>query len=303
VPGNPGPPIVNWLLWGYGIPAASFVLAGRLLARSGRDRVVQLAEGLGIVFAALLVFFEIRHAVHGGDPLAAEVGLLDAGLVATEGLAFAILLTRLDLRRADPVYRWGSLVFKVFSVALCVGGLLLAANPLWTGEAVPGGVMVNALVPAYLLPSTLALLLALAERNARPRAYAWTSAALGLLLQLAFVGLEIRRVAQGPDLGLWRGFGQGEQWGYSVALLAIGMAVLGIGLLRDIGFARLASAVYLVLAVLKVFVIDLARLEGVMRALSFIGLGLVLIGIGLVYQKLLAQRPGGAAASRSMISE
>jgi uncharacterized membrane protein len=42
-------------------------------------------------------------------------------------------------------------------------------------------------------------------------------------------------------------------------------------------------------------VLDLANLEGVMRALSFIGLGLVLIGIGLVYQRLLARRPSDAA--------
>ncbi len=82
-----------------------------------------------------------------------------------------------------------------------------------------------------------------------------------------------------------------------MALLAIGIALLGFGLLRDNCFARLASAVYLVAAVLKVFIVYLANLEGVMRALSFIGLGLVLIGIGLVYQRLLAQRPSNAAIS------
>jgi uncharacterized membrane protein len=36
--------------------------------------------------------------------------------------------------------------------------------------------------------------------------------------------------------------------------------------------------------------VDLAILEGAMRALSFIGLGLVLMAIGLVYQRL-ARRP------------
>jgi uncharacterized membrane protein len=41
-------------------------------------------------------------------------------------------------------------------------------------------------------------------------------------------------------------------------------------------------------AVLKVFLIDMANLEGFLRALSFIGLGGVLIGIGLFYQKILS---------------
>ena len=296
VGGDPGPLVFNWLLWGYGVPAASFWLAARWLQRTGRDRIVQLAEGLGIVFAAFLVFFEIRHALHAGNPLAADFGLLEAGLVATESLAFAILLTRMDIRRPDPLYRWGSLIFKAASFGLSAIGLLVIENPLLTNDAIAGGVFFNSLILAYLLPSVLAGGLAHAERNARPAAYAIASAVLSLLLQWAYVGLQIRRIFQGPNLGFYRhGFTQGEQWSYSVALLVIGIALLGYGILRDSRFARIASAVYLVLAVLKVFIIDLSNLEGVMRALSFIGLGLVLIGIGLVYQRFLVRQPGTAA--------
>jgi uncharacterized membrane protein len=43
--------------------------------------------------------------------------------------------------------------------------------------------------------------------------------------------------------------------------------------------------------VAKVFLIDLGGLTGVWRALSLICLGLVLVGIGRVYQKLLFARP------------
>lgn len=295
VGGDPGPVIFNWLLWGYGVPAVAFWLASRLMERAGRDRIVQLTEGLAIVFAALLVFFEIRHAVHGGDPLAADVTLIETGLVATESLAFAILLTRLDIRRTDPIYRWGALAFRVISFFYCVVGLFFAVNPLFTGDGISGGVVFNSLILAYLLPSILAGALAYVERNTRPRPYVLASAVLSLLLQWAYIALAIRRIFHGPVLSLDLGFTQGEQWSYSVALLVIGMALLGLGIVRDSRFARLASAVYLVLAVLKVFIIDLSNLEGVMRALSFIGLGLVLIGIGLVYQRFLVRRPGNAA--------
>lgn len=295
VDGAPGPILINWLLWGYGVPAVAFLAASRLMERSGRDRIVQLTESLGIVFAAFLVFFEIRHALHAGNPLAEDFSLLEAGLLATESLVFAILLTRLDLRRGDPVYRWGSLIFKIISLALCAGGLLLVENPLLTDDAILGRPVFNALIPAYLLPSLLAAGLALVERRARPRFYSLSSATLSLLLFSAYVGLEIRRLFVGAELALWRDFTQGEHWAYSVALLVTGILLLGLGLARDNRFARLASAAYLVLAVMKVFIVDLANLEGVMRALSFIGLGLVLIGIGLVYQRLLAHRPSNAA--------
>ena len=139
VGGDPGPILINWLLFGYGVPALAFLAASRLLERTGRDWVVRLTESLGIVFAAFLVFFEIRHALRAGDPLAATTDLLEIGLVATESLVFAIVLTRLDLRRTDPVYRWGSLIFKILSLALCAGGLLLLANPLLSEEAILGG--------------------------------------------------------------------------------------------------------------------------------------------------------------------
>ena len=50
---------------------------------------------------------------------------------------------------------------------------------------------------------------------------------------------------------------------------------------------RIASAALIAVAVAKVFIFDMSELEGVLRALSFIGLGAVLIGIGLFYQRLL----------------
>ena len=69
------------------------------------------------------------------------------------------------------------------------------------------------------------------------------------------------------------------------------MALLAVGLLRDNRLARLVSSGYIMAAVLKVFVIYLANLVGAMRAFSFIGLGLALVGIGLAYQKWIAPRP------------
>ena len=51
--------------------------------------------------------------------------------------------------------------------------------------------------------------------------------------------------------------------------------------------ARMASAAVVALTIGKVFLVDMADLTGIFRALSFIGLGAVLIGIALLYQRLL----------------
>ena len=50
-----------------------------------------------------------------------------------------------------------------------------------------------------------------------------------------------------------------------------------------------ASGILVLLTVLKVFLFDMAELEGVLRAASFMGLGVCLIGIGLFYQRVLGR--------------
>ena len=54
-------PIFNWLLWGYGVPAVSFWIAGRLLRRHGDDLPSRSVESAAITFAAL-------HRLPGNPP-------------------------------------------------------------------------------------------------------------------------------------------------------------------------------------------------------------------------------------------
>jgi len=293
-------PVFNWLLWGYGVPALAFWAASALLAQRGRDRVTGLCESLAIIFSALLVLFEVRHALNGGDPFRAASDHLEAGLLASASLLFSLALSRMNRRRADPVYRVASLAFMAISTALVVMGLLLLANPLFTGEPVFGGALFNSLIPAYLIPALIAAGLAALNRAFWPRWRTLATAVLGLALFTAWVMLAIRRYFQGPALAIWQDAGEAEWWCYTAALLAIGVGLLAWGLARRRRLARLASAPFIVAAVLKAFLFDMASLDGVWRALSFIGLGLVLIGIARAYQLLLyppsARRPrdGGA---------
>ena len=57
-------PIFNWLLWGYGLPAASFWAASLFLRRRGDDAPLRMVEAAAILFTALLAFMEIRHFVN-----------------------------------------------------------------------------------------------------------------------------------------------------------------------------------------------------------------------------------------------
>ncbi|MBX9591043.1 MAG: DUF2339 domain-containing protein [Hyphomonadaceae bacterium] len=286
-------PIFNWLLLGYGAPAVAFLAAGHLLKREAEDLAARLCDALGLLFAALLVFFQIRHALNHGDPLAPASGHVEQGLFALTSLGFAAVLIRMDLARANPVFRAASLIFGVISGLVTLFGLGVIENPLFTVEPVRGPVIFSTLLLAYLLPALAAIVLARTARGVRPSWYVAGAAVLALLLLFGYVTLEVRHAFQGERLTLWQMTGAPEVWSYSVAWLALGLACLGYGLVRGSKEARMASAALVVLSVLKVFLYDLTGIGGFWRAFSVICLGGVLIGIGLVYQKLIFARPQG----------
>jgi len=285
-------PVFNWLLWGYGVPALAFGLSASVLQRRGQDIPVLVAQGLSIVFAALLCFFEIRHALNNGDPYESSTGLIEQGLLATTAFAFSIALTRFDMMRTSPVLRFGSFAFAILSFAHSLIGLLLVENPLWSGEPVQGGLFFNALILAYGLPGLLALWLGRMARPVRPDWYWMGERISGLVLLFAMANLLLRHGFQGDDLTLHASrTSDAEIYSYSLLWLATSVFCLAYGLFTRSIISRVASAILMAMTIGKVFFYDLAGLEGVLRALSFIGLGLVLIGIGLVYQKLVFAKP------------
>jgi uncharacterized membrane protein len=288
-------PIFNWLLWGYGIPAASFWAGSILLRRGGDDAPLRTVESAAILFTVLLAFMEIRHAVNNGDVYRQSAGLTEVALQVCVALAMAIGLERLRVRTGSVIHTAGAVLLTAFAGLAALFGLMLLENPiLWHIDV--GGVVINLLLLGYALPAVLALLLSYAVAGARP--YANTIAAAALILALAYVTFEIRRIYHGPVLSVGPTTGA-EQYTYSIAWLAFGVILLGIGILFNSQRARLASAVVIGLTILKAFLIDMSTLTGVYRALSFMCLGLVLVAIGWLYQRILFRRQAAAQVAPS----
>ncbi len=83
-------PIFNWLLYGYGVPAAAFWTAGYLLRRRADDVPARMTDSAAILFTVLLVFLEIRHLMNHGDIFREATGLAELALQVSVGLAMAI---------------------------------------------------------------------------------------------------------------------------------------------------------------------------------------------------------------------
>ncbi|MES0066668.1 DUF2339 domain-containing protein [Mesorhizobium sp. M0074] len=282
-------PVFNWLLLGYGVPALAFGFAAWQLARTTNGRPRLAMEAGAALFALLTVAMLVRHAMHGGVIDTAAATLAEQAIYTLIAIGGGAILVAIDMRSPSSVLRYGSIAAGVVSVAFIVLQHFLALNPLLTDESTGSIPVFNLLLLAYLLPAVATGALALYTRDKRPKWYAAMLAVVAAVLAFAYATLSVRRLFKGEFIGLWSGLGQLETYTYSALWLVIGVVLLTAGVWLRSQVLRIASAALISVAVLKVFVFDMSELEGVLRALSFIGLGAVLIGIGLFYQRLLTR--------------
>jgi uncharacterized membrane protein len=178
------------------------------------------------------------------------------------------------------------------AVAAVVLGSLLYANPVLSPQEVGAWPLFNWLVPAYAVP---ALLVAILGRDLRDPKRSWIALSLGslaLLLGFVFVTLELRQWFQGSRLD-GGDIGSAENYAYSVGWILYGVALLVAGIVRGGATLRWASLVVVVVAMGKVFLLDAAVLTGLYRVASFFGLGVSLMVIGYVYQRVVFRSAAG----------
>ena len=88
-----------------------------------------------------------------------------------------------------------------------------------------------------------------------------------------------------------------EVYAYSLAWLLLSLALLFLGTLRGDHAIRIASLAIMILTAGKVFLYDASQLEGLMRVLSFLGLGLSLLGISWFYTRFVFHTPAAGGGS------
>lgn len=108
------------------------------------------------------------------------------------------------------------------------------------------------------------------------------------MLTLVAVVAAIRQATHGDQLT--GSIGTAENTGYSAALLGVSLFWLWRGITGAKHDLRVAGLALLTLVTFKVFLIDAAALDGVLRILSFLGLGIALIGIGWAYGRFLGRK-------------
>ncbi|MFK7791975.1 MAG: DUF2339 domain-containing protein, partial [Devosiaceae bacterium] len=290
------PIIFNALLWGYGIPTLAIAAGAVLLTRAKADLFAEALQAAAVFFAIITVSALSLHAIDPSFTFSTnEQGLMGAATLVIIGGAFSLALTRIGQTPRFEKLRLAADLVGIGGMLVGAFGLFIAFNPLFESMFDPVEVgqnlFLNRLGYAYALPMLLFVLVIQQGWATKNKWYIRTALAFTALLGFAWVNLTIRQAFSPNILTMVLPIEQTELYTYSVVWLAIALALLGAGIvMRNVGL-RAASGLIIVAVVLKVFLLDLAELTGVLRAVSFIGLGLVLMGIGLVYQRALRAAP------------
>jgi uncharacterized membrane protein len=288
-------PVFNALLVGYGVPTLLLIISAWLVRTSADIRIRSVMEALASLFCLLTVAILVRHAMNGGVLNDAVPTLGEQAIYTLLTIGASATLMALDLRQPSIVFRFGSMAVGYISMVSVIAAHYVGLNPYFTGEPTGKLAVFNLLLLAYLLPGLAYGATAWFARPRRPLHYVVALALTGASLLFAYVSLSVRRAYHGADISDWKGFQQAELYTYSVVWLLLGVVLLVLGYRFRAKSLRIASAVLVLIAVAKVFLIDMAHLEGLLRVLSFIGLGVALIGIGRFYQTVLTGLGSGEA--------
>lgn len=276
-------PVLNGLLVAYGIPAVCFGVASWMFRQRRDDGLVAVLEAGACAFLAVLLVLEVRQSARGAAFAADAPGFDELAWDVTGLGSVAVLLQWVARRFQRNVLEIAWQVIGV--VALAGGAVLLAWNPLLVEGQLGEQALFNALVPAYLLPAGLALVALAGGRVPR-----LLMGGFALAATFMWVSVEVRQAFHPGATAIWESdVEDAELWALSAAWLVLALALLGAGVGMRERALRLAGLGMVVLVVAKVFLVDMSGLDGLWRVLSFLGLGLGLVGLGTFYRRFAAR--------------
>lgn len=283
-------PIVAYPLFQLGIPAACFAVASYLFRQKRDDQTVALFEAGATALLGVMIYYLTRHAFHvPADVLFAPASFWERAIATNVLYVFAIGCLWFGERFERIAVSLSALVILGIAIFRTVFLDLLWDNPLFSSQVVGTTIVLNALIAAYLVPVAWLEAAARLVEDAWPRVAAILLRGLALFLLFVTVTLETRHAFHPTDMSEGGVAGE-EVYAYSIVWLALAIGVLFWGTLVKNRELRIASLVLMILTVCKVFLYDASELTGLYRVLSFLGLGVSLIGLGYFYNRFVFQQ-------------
>jgi uncharacterized membrane protein len=261
-------PALGDVLRGLALPAAG--AAALLLDRRQFGRVRQTVVPAAALFGLLTLYALAKQPLAIATPERfIAIGFVERAVLTQACLAAGWLCLRRDRFVQPGIVLLGLGLFRFVWLDL------LAFDPVVVPQLVGSLPLLNA---AVLHAAIAAFWLWTLPPDRLRRGAA-------MLLTIVAAAALVRQLDHGSDLT--GAISTRENYGYSLAGLALALFWLWRGISAGAHDLRIAGLALLTAVTFKVFLIDAAALDGLLRILSFLGLGLALIAIGWAYGRFL----------------
>lgn len=267
------------------LPGLVFFAAATLFHWSKAETIAGFLD----VIALVAVAWGLLHLVEPdiGEALSTGAYVLAAKILNPELVLAALAIGAGRYFGRQALYIAGMVFAGLVSLAVLAGSVL-PVYTFWPWLDLPGWGLFNIALLALGTPALILLGIGwfLRQDAQRPIAnYGRALSVFAVVTLFTLMLIEIRHAfhpkqLQGPT-------GDVEFYAYSVGMLLFGVALLVIGVAIQNRGSRMLSFVFVLGAVLKVFLWDAAGLDGLWRVLSFFGMGLALLAISWLYARFV----------------
>lgn len=273
----------HWSLWTYGGATAFAAFAAYWLRPHAE--LSRWAEGAALHLFVLTAWSELRYQLNDGVVYSSQFSFVEAVLSMLLAAALG-LVYRYRARFSQTLGKvYLGYAFLLVGAAVLLYGVILLnmlGSERWLWASVGTTPVLNILLAAFGLPVVMAALYAyhfLPSWRARALQFAGVSLFIFLSVEVRHLWTGTIRLNQPP-------VSEAELYTYSAVWLLMALTGLLAGSWRRNQSLYVAGLVVLALVIGKLFLVDLAGLEGLFRVASFMGLGLSLLGLAYLHQRL-----------------
>lgn len=275
------PAEMNWPLWTYGGACLSVYVAGYIYQQ--QDNLKQWLTAASLHLFVLFLYTEVRFLLYDGDVFSWQQSLSETVINLHIWSALALVYYR-RAQLANSLSKIYLLASKVVMVLAAICAVLIYSyyNPLFSFQPSRGVWLLNTWIFTYLTPAILCLL-AYRFYFAKYRKFFAISAGFSIFYWLSF---QVRDFFHDGSVILSLGISNAEQYSYSLLWLVLALLTFALSVLMQNRSVYKASLLLLAMVIIKLFIIDMADLNGLLRVFSFLGLGLSLLGLAFLHQYL-----------------
>ncbi|MEH0669402.1 DUF2339 domain-containing protein [Vibrio owensii] len=275
-----------WVLISY-LPSLAILAYARTVLHRSDTELANWFEGAFLHVFLMAVFTQTNYWLTGQYGYLGYVDFTSAIVFANQALVMGLVYSYRSqfAQQLERVYQaYSYLLWCAFVVLMMLLNSLespLMVNNV-SAESMP---VFNMLSLGWLLPAIVLLVTTYKRWNTLqiPRPVV---ASFGLILAAIWLGMSIRQFWQPISMTLAQPTGMAELFTYSIAGLIVGGILTWVGATRKAMTIQRIGLAVLACVALKVFLWDVRSLDGFWRAISFLGLGASLIGLGWLFQKL-----------------